>query len=299
MSDLSIVIVTFNSAGVIRRCLDSIFAQELAPYTLEIIIIDNASTDETKNILLSYSSKIRIVENTENRGFAAAANMGASHAQSSPLFFLNPDSYVTPGSLKKLLAFSQEHREVSIIGCRMLHTDGTNQRSCWKKPNLATLVAEMVLPYNLSLKLVTEEPRQESPVPGVSGACMLVRRSDFEKLHGFDEKFFMYYEDIDLCVRARQAGLKTYYYPDATVIHEIGASSWQTMSVFFERFYASKLMFFRKHYSVFVSLLALLILMVGIVLRIGAYGLVGVLFMKGKFISLSKSHITALRALFQ
>ncbi|MBI3788662.1 MAG: glycosyltransferase family 2 protein, partial [Ignavibacteriales bacterium] len=213
MSDLSIVIVTYNSAGVIRRCLDSVFGQELAPYTLEVIIVDNASTDETKDIVLTYSSKIRVVENTENRGFAAAANEGASLAQSALLLFSNPDTYVEPGSLKKMLAFFPEHSEISIAGCRMLHENGTKQRSCWKKPNLATLIAEMVLPYDVSLKLVTEEPQQTSTVPSVSGACMLIKRSDFVNLHGFDTDFFMYYEDIDFCVRAQQAGLKTYYYP--------------------------------------------------------------------------------------
>ncbi|MBI3580375.1 MAG: glycosyltransferase, partial [Ignavibacteriales bacterium] len=158
MSDLSIVIVTYNSAGVIRRCLDSVFVEELAPYTLEVSIVDNASTDETKNIVSTYSSKIRITENTENRGFAAAANEGASLAQSALLLFLNPDSHVEPGSLKKMLVFSRERSEVSIAGCQMLHANGTKQRSCWKKPNLATLIAEMFLPYDVSLKLVTEEP---------------------------------------------------------------------------------------------------------------------------------------------
>lgn len=299
MSDLSIVIVTYNSAGVIRRCLDSIFVQEITPDTLEVIVVDNASTDETKEIVSTYSFKIRIIGNAENRGFAAAANEGASQAKNSLVLFLNPDVYCTEGSLKKMLGFFQEHRAVSIMGCRMLNTEGNEQRSCWKKPNLTTLIAEMFLPYDFSLKLVTKEPKQASVVPSVSGACMVVFRNDFEKLRGFDERFFMYYEDIDLCIRAQQAGLKTYYNPDATAIHEVGASSWKNMSIFFERFYRSKLLFFRKHYSIVVSLLAFLIMLIGISLRIVVYGLVGVLGARNKFIGLSKDHSTSLKALFR
>lgn len=299
MSDVSIIIVTYNSAGVIRRCLDSIFLQEIIPAKLDVIVVDNASTDETKTIASTYSSNVRIIGKTENRGFAAAANEGAFQAKSELLLFLNPDVYCSEGTLKHILGFFQEHQGVSLMGCRLLNTDGSSQRSCWKKPNLTTLVAEMFLSYKFSLKLVTQEPKHISIVPSISGACMVVRRSDFEKLQGFDERFFMYYEDMDLCVRAQQAGLKIYYYPDASVIHEIGTSSWNDMPSFFERFYTSKLLFFRKHYSAVVSSLALFIMLIGISLRILAYSLVGVLGGRGKFLGLSKNHIASLKALFR
>jgi hypothetical protein len=296
---LSVIIVTYNSKQTIGDCLRSIelSARQLPPGDkLEIICVDNASTDGSADIIASSFSTVRLIRNEENRGFAAAVNQAAKAAKCDALFILNPDTSLTENTLVEISRFLRERNDVSLFGCRLQDVDGKPQPSCYKTPSLWTLALEMFLPYSGSLRFVTNSPpspvsqERGGEVDTVTGAAMVVRKNLFEKLGGFSEDFFLYYEDLDFCVRARAAGSAAYYIPSAVVMHRKGASSWQDMKMFFYYLYSSKLTYFRKHLSRLGYAFARILIYWGIILRIIAYSVVGTLTFNKHLLSLARDH---------
>jgi GT2 family glycosyltransferase len=176
----------------------------------------------------------------------------------------------------------------------MVGEQGNHQASCWHDPSLTTVFCEMFLPYNLSLSLVTEKPLITKEVDMVSGGCMAVQREVFRDLNGFDERFFMFYEDADLCLRARKAGFKVYHTPAISVVHHVGSSN-DDPTLFFFRVYRSKLQFIRKHYSSLSYVAAYVMVIGGIVLRIPAYALLGAAGFNKKFLGLAKVYTKVLK----
>lgn len=292
--DYSVIIVTYNSAAWVGECLDSLMRQQGDCARLELIVVDNASTDDTVAILRSAYPDLTILRNERNLGFAAAVNQGVKAAGCSRLLFLNPDSRVEPGFFSGLERFFDEYPGPSIVGCRLKGSDGSPQASCWKTPGLWTTLLESSLPYEFSVGLVTENPSETRQVETVSGACMMVGREDFLRLGRFDERFFMYYEDFDLCIRARRAGIPVYYVPGASVVHHVRKSTERAGEMFFLYVYQSKLRILQKHESGAAYLLAYLIIVAGILIRIPAYAVAGTLFAKQELLHLSKYHTLVL-----
>ncbi len=290
---MTIIIVTHNSSQYISECLNTI-----APYNnkdINIIIVDNASTDITLEIIKTKFPSITLIQNLKNIGFAAAVNQAAYQSKSDYLLILNPDTRLESKYFEKLQKFIEQKPDLSICGFQLISTKGEDLPSCWKTPTLKTLCFEMFLPHKISLKLVTESSNKLSEIDAVSGACMLIRRETFEKLGGFDDRFFMYVEDLDFCLRARKTGYQVFINPDIKVVHHVAKSSWQDMQGFFFNIYTSKFYFLRKHYSTVKVGLAFILIIIGLKLRIVTYFIAGVLLFNTKLLRLSKYHIFVLK----
>ncbi len=250
--DVSLVIVAYRAAAFLPSCLAALRAA--APgRTLEVVVVDNASADGTPEVVRSLEPEARIVANAENRGFAAAANQGARETRGRFLLFLNPDARVAPGALEALVVALEAQDRAGLASPRLAARDGTAQPSAWPEPRLATLAFDALLLRNLAprSRLHRIEPASDRPVvvPCVSGACLVARRACFETLGGFDERFFLYHEDWDLCLRAGKAGFASLLVPAATAVHDLGGSAFQDRAAFWRYYHASRDAFIRKHFE--------------------------------------------------
>lgn len=232
--DLSIVIVNYNAAPFLKRAIDSI-GHHLKNISHEICVVDNASTDESSDVWTAYP-QIRVISNDKNLGFAAAVNQGLRISSGSFILWLNPDSELLDDGLEEILRYLNDHPEVGIIGPRILNTDGSIQLSCRSFPsyqaglfNRYSLLTRWFPNNSFSRKYLKSDWDHNAitDVDWVSGACLLHRRELLERPGVLDENFFMYCEDVDYCLRAKQQGWKVQYHPGAKVRHEIAASSKQ------------------------------------------------------------------------
>lgn len=291
---ISIIIITYNSVPYIGECLASIPSRD----DLEIILIDNSSSDKTVDFIKSNYSHLKLVENKKNYGFAVAANRGFAESKGDIILFLNPDTKISNRVIDKLLIRFAENSDAAIIGPQLRHSDESLQPSVWKKLTIRNLFLESFLPYKISLSFVTVIPSVFTEVKMVSGACLAIRREVFDDLGGFDERYFMYYEDVDLCYSALKKNYKIFYDPDIIVMHHQWKSSEIDFDSFISNILKSKLLFFQKHYSEFYSLIASVIIMSSALLRIPVYFIAGIITSNKKFTSLSHSYLSALRGLF-
>jgi hypothetical protein len=220
--NLSIIIVSFNTKDLLKRCLESL------PSFLEIIVVDNGSTDGTilmlKKIKESKNKKIKIIENKENVGFARAVNQGLKQAEGEYLLLLNSDIFVKGNALEKLINFAKEQSQIGVVGGKLINPDGSLQGSCFYLPTISRIVREFW--FNGSSFLNKYAPLGKKPVEveAIIGAVFLIPKKVLRKVGFFDERYFMYFEDLDYCRRVRKNGFKVYYLPEAEFIHEHGAS---------------------------------------------------------------------------
>ena len=249
--DLTVVVVAYRSAAHLPACLASV-AASADGLTRETIVVDNASGDGTPDLVRARAPEARLIVNESNRGFAAAVNQAARMAGGRHLLLLNPDARPLPGCISRLAAELDAHAEIALAGPQLLDPDGALQPSAWPAPGLLSLAYDALLLHNLMprsrLRLVSAPGRDPVDVECLSGACLLVRRSAFEALGGLDERFFIYYEDTDLALRARAAGYRVRLVPAATAVHLVGGSSFQDRREFLARFHESRRRFLAKHH---------------------------------------------------
>jgi GT2 family glycosyltransferase len=276
---LDIIIVNWNTGTLLRDCLRSIAQARAASFRLErVVIVDNNSADGSADGLEQASEQpVSLVRNDSNRGFAAACNQGAKETQADYLLFLNPDTRLFPDSLRHPLDFLEqdENREIGICGVRHVDDSGAFSTSCARFPTLRIFFGQMtgltrLVPSWFPPHLMREAECVESRnVDQVIGAFFLVRRRLFEALGGFDPRFFVYFEEVDFSLRARQAGFRSYYLASATAYHKGGGSSQQAMAA--RLFYSlrSRLLYGFKHYSILeASMLAVLTVTVEMAARL-------------------------------
>jgi GT2 family glycosyltransferase len=279
--DLSIIIVSWNVRELLRRCLQSVAGQQsIAKHpvgtvnsckprlvagdwrlTTEVIVIDNASSDGTVEMLRAEFPDVHVIANPENIGFTRANNQALAIAQGRYLFLLNPDTEFRPGALQMLMDYMDTHPRVGIVGPQLSYGDGTLQSSRRRFPTLTTAFLESTklqqwFPRNRVLTRyymldTSDDLTQE--VDWVNGSAMFVRREVYDQIGGFDEAFFMYSEELDWCYRAKQAGWQIVYLPTAQVIHYEGKSSEQVVAARDIYFHSSKIRFFRKYRGAFVA----------------------------------------------
>jgi N-acetylglucosaminyl-diphospho-decaprenol L-rhamnosyltransferase len=268
--DLSIVIVNWNVRELLRRCLvsiagsDDLFVTGLvtlrystSSWLAEVIVVDNASADGSRAMLAQDFPWVKMIANRENLGFTRANNQGLAASRGRYLLFLNPDTELTPAALDLLLDYAEAHPQVGVIGPQLRYGDGSLQSSRRRFPTLSTFFLESTVvqrwwPRNrvLARYYMLERPDgATSQVDWVVGACMLVRRAVLEQIGGFDEGFFMYSEELDLCHRAVDAGWQVVYMPNAVVIHYEGKSSEQVVAARHIRFYGSRVRYVRKYHG--------------------------------------------------
>lgn len=251
--DLSIIIVSYNIKDYLLACLRSINSQP-ADMALEVILVDNLSSDGTVGAVQSAFPQVRILANQENVGFARGNNQGLRASSGKYVLFLNPDTEVGKGALAGLLRLAQEHPEASAFTCRVLNPDGSLQHSCFHFPSLKMAfygffpivpmdsVANGRYPEGQFNRIFRPEH--------VLGACLMFRRDALVELGGWDERFFMYFEETDLCYRLKHAGQITLYTPEVSIIHYGGRSTAAVPEKMSVAFYRSQSYFYRKHYSV-------------------------------------------------
>ncbi len=254
---LSIIIVTYNSARHLRSCLDSI-EEHLAGIEYEVCVVDNASNDSSAALVRERCGpRIRLIQNGRNEGFAAAVNTGFRNTAGRYIMWLNPDTKIAGGSIEELLLYFEREHEVGIIGPQVLNLDGSIQFSCRSFPSYNTalfnrysLLTRFFPRNRFSRKYLHTDWNHQSvrEVDWVSGACLLHRRSLIESIGAVDERFFMYMEDIDFCLRASRAGWKVFYHPGLSVVHHIAGSSRQVPFSMIVELHKSIWRYYAKHF---------------------------------------------------
>jgi GT2 family glycosyltransferase len=257
--DLSLIIVNWNVKDLLRNCLQSLLeAGQAAPdLSLEIIIVDSASTDGSPDMVRRQFPQARLVESNQNLGYAGGNNAGADLAQGRYLFLLNPDTVVKPDALRRLVRYMDSHPAVGVVGPQLLWPDGTIQSSRRRFPTLGSLFWESTLlgqwfPHHQHIARYHMQdiaPDHNQPVDWVVGAAMLIRREAWRQVGPIDAAYFMYFEETDWCRRCAEAGWKIHYLPEAQIIHYEGKSSEQVMAERTIRFQRSKLRYTRKYFG--------------------------------------------------
>ncbi|MDD4857273.1 MAG: glycosyltransferase family 2 protein, partial [Candidatus Krumholzibacteria bacterium] len=258
MANFDVVIVNWNAGEQLRRCLDSLAKAGRDGFGLErVVVVDNASADGSADGLEYPSLPIVTIRNNCNEGFAAACNKGASASGADYLLFLNPDTELFEDSISVPLAFMArgENGGIGIAGIALVDERGRVSRSCARFPSLARCVSRALGLFRLSSRIFPAYVMSEwdhgasRAVDHVSGAFFLVRRAVFEKLAGFDERFFVYLEDVDFSYRASLAGWGSYYVAEARAFHKGGGLS---EGVKAERLFlstSSRILYAFKHFN--------------------------------------------------
>lgn len=255
---LDIVIVNWNSGSMLARCLDSIASVDDASIVGEVTVVDNASRDGSAEQLEPPPlPNLRLCRNASNLGFAKACNAGARFGAADCILFLNPDVRLETDSLAAPLALMEkaENSSVGIVGIQLVDPAGAVWRSCARFPTTGSMAVRIfgldaVAPrWFPSYQMVEWDHRDNRDVDHVIGAFFLVRRRLFESLGGFDERFFMYLEDLDFSLRARQAGWRSTFLADVRAQHIGGGTSAQVKRA--RLFYSlrSRLLYIRKHFA--------------------------------------------------
>jgi GT2 family glycosyltransferase len=249
-----LVIVNYRSYEELSRCLSSL--EPLRSNFATVTVVDQESDGASATAVARAFPWALILERRTNDGFATGINAGAASGHAPFLLLLNPDCVAGTDFVARLVDFAVEHPEAAIVGPRILNADGTIQGSARRFPGWSTFIAgrsswltkkfpnNPLSRWNLP---AFAEGSGTSRVDWVSGACMLVRRDAFDQAGGMDERFFLYWEDADLCRRLDELGWRTLYLPDAEVVHAGGCSSVHAYRESLAAFHASALMLFRKH----------------------------------------------------
>jgi hypothetical protein len=253
---LSIVIVSWNTRDLLAHCLASVFAQQDEKgggLGLEVLVVDNASGDGSPEMVRDQFPQVHLLQNPDNPGFAAANNQGIRQCHGDYILLLNPDTIVKPGALATLVKFMDEHPQAGAAGARLLNADGSLQESCYPRPTLGRefwrlFHLDRIIPLAIypMWRWPLDSPR---PVDVLMGACFLVRRSVFDQIGVWEETYFMYSEEVDLCYRVQAAGWSLVWVPQAEVVHLGGQSTRQVAEKMFLRLYQSKILYFRRHYG--------------------------------------------------
>ena len=247
--ELSIIILNFNTYELTINCVNSIveqYKEELETKKFEIILVDNGSTDKSPEKLKKLDIKgLKFIESKKNLGFSKGCNLGTRKSSGENLLFLNSDTEIKDQGFLKMLEFLSKNEKIGVLGGKLKNTDGTSQPSCGKFYSLLNLFF-MLLGLE-RLGFLRESPNEIKQVDWVSGACFLIRRIIFEKVKGFEDELFMYFEDIELCFKVKKKGFLTYFYPEIILYHKSLGSSNRTFAIL--NIYKGILFFYKKHKS--------------------------------------------------
>jgi GT2 family glycosyltransferase len=252
--DVSIVIVTWNGKKYALECLDSL---RLVRLKLEVIVVDNASTDGTPDAIRETYPEVQLIQNRENLGFAKANNIGMAEATSDILCLVNSDVVVPPGCLEKMVEFMRANPSVGVLGPKMLSPTGGVGQSVNQFPTVWNYLC-----FALGLHFLMPNSKvfggyvlagypydKTEDVEVLTGWFWMIPRAALEQIGGLDERFFMYGEDLDWCYRFHQAGWRLVFFAEAEALHYGAASSGQAPSRFYVEMIKANLQYFRKHYG--------------------------------------------------
>jgi GT2 family glycosyltransferase len=250
---LSIIIVSFNAGDDLDRCLRSLHAAPPA-HSHETIVVDNGSRDESVAMARRWSG-VHVIENGANVGFAAATNIGIRASRGDLLLLLNSDTIVPAGSIDRLIAEIAAHPDVSVIGPRLVDELGRPELSFG--PMITPLAEWRQKRLRRNLAAVDRLTRVRRRPDWVSGACLLVRRTDAEAVGLLDERFFLYTEDVDFCAAIRARGRHILFLPDTEVVHLRGRSRASAPATAGDAYRRSRMAFYQKHHPLWAPSLRL------------------------------------------
>jgi len=253
--ELSIVIVSWNVKELLQKCLDSIYKHQ-AKLRLEVIVVDNASTDNTIEMLKKDFPQTTVIANQKNLGFAAANNQGVLKSSSEFILVLNPDTEIVKDALSKMLEFMKKNHQIGIAGCKHLNPGWTLQPSVRRFPSfwplffiltkIAKIFPNIPVVYNYLAKDFNYKMTQ--PVDQVAGSFFLMRKKTLDEIGLFDENFFLWFEEVDLCKRAKDTDWQVWYNTEAEIIHHGGQSFNQRMTLKKQKlFFQSAWYYYKKH----------------------------------------------------
>ncbi len=229
---ISVIIVSYNVCSYLRQCLVSIQKSTRAD-SIETIVVDNNSFDNSVAAVRKEFPSVSLIINSENRGFAAAVNQGIQASSGDFICLVNPDAMVTQGTFAVLSDYLSEHEDTGVVGCKVLDADGKLQLASRRNFPSPMVILPKLLGLNRLFpgsKIFGQynqtfmDPDLIQEVDAVSGCCMMFRRRDFDAVGGFDEQFFLYFEETDFCYRMKKSGLKIIYNPETRIIHYKGES---------------------------------------------------------------------------
>lgn len=255
MIDLSIAIVSYNTKEVLLDCLRSVHAHTTA-ITFEVIVVDNDSKDGTVAALQDVYPAMRIVANTDNRGFAKAVNQALAVSRGRHMLLLNSDTIVRDQALATMVAYLDDHPDVGAVSCKQWTGDGHLNQTCFPFPSIRdhlfySALFQRIAPTMQAAAAATHEVdcTQSQDVDWANGACLMIRRSLLRQVGGLDEEFFMYFEDVDLCRRLRQKGYRVRHVAEAAIVHFIGRSSGRDRERLQLVWEFSRIHYIEKHFS--------------------------------------------------
>ena len=257
---VSAILVNYNAGRELAMALQSI-ADDMAAQPWEAVVVDNASSDGSAAEVAAFAPHARLVQNRQNVGFARGVNQGLAATAAPTVLIMNPDCRLEQGAFGVLNGELQRDEGVALVGPRILNPDGSVQGSARGDPDMLTglfgrsTALRRALP-NLAVSkrnVVADAGGGSTDVDWVSGACMLARRSALERVRGFDERYFLYWEDADLCRRLRGEGYRIRYVPTATAVHRVGHSSRVVRSSAIRAFHESAYLYYSTHVATTAS----------------------------------------------
>ena len=253
--ELSIIIVNYHHSHLLKNSLESVH-RTVKKIQFEVIVVDNSSKDEGLESVLSQFPETRLIDNSTNLGFARANNQGAEIAKGDFLLFINPDTIMKEGTIEAMLGHLRSDPSVGIVGPKVLNPNGTIQYSCRKFP---TIWSGLFNRYSLMTRLFPNnrysrdylmsdyDHNSTRSVDWVSGCCMMIPAPIFKKINGFDENYFLFIEDIDLCQTMKREGYRVDYFPDAQVFHKISSSNARMAPQTIIKRHRGMIYYYKKH----------------------------------------------------
>ena len=247
---LSIIIVNWNTKDLLRDCLNSIYADPQAG-EWEVLVVDNASGDGSVQTIECTFPQVHLIASCENLGFSGGNNLALQRARGRYFLLLNSDTQVEVGALSALVDFMEMHPEAGAVGPKLLNADGSLQLSCGMAPSLWTQIIDKLLLHKLFpfFKLGRWDHGEIRSVGWVTGACLMIRREVVEQIGLLDTMFYMYYEDVDWCLRVGKGGWSILYYPFSRVLHLEGQSSRKNLAAMLVTSQQSLFYLFQKHFG--------------------------------------------------
>jgi GT2 family glycosyltransferase len=264
--DVSIVIVNYNTAQLSVACAESILRQSLRSQ-IEVIIVDNGSQDDSVARLMQLPPPVIVIENKANLGFAAANNRGIRESSGRYVLLLNSDTELLDAGLDSLVDYMDNEPSVALVACRLLNPDGSTQPSLRRFPTLASAFMDAFLltpvmariPFLAPLTLLEQDYGHVREFEQAAGAFLLIRRSVLDRVGLLDERFFVYYEDVDFCLRLKQSGLRAVYRPEVAILHRSGGTFRAHRLAAHAARLVSKVHYFNKHHPAQVGVVKVLV----------------------------------------
>lgn len=250
--DISIVIVSYNVKEFVRKCLQSLLEYIDQTIAIEVVLVDNNSTDKTVELVKKEFPQVNIIKNITNKGFPSANNQAFKLCKGEYILMLNPDAEIIDGSFNKLFYYLNNNPDISIIGPKILNTDRSFQQCIWRFPTIKRIFAEsFYLKFLIKNQYYKEKDfNQIFDVDSVSGSALMFRKNLIDKIGMLDENLF-WIEDVDFCYKAKQKNCRIVYYPEAKVVHHSGKSVIKNYNVAYFNKIFNFIKYYKKHHSAF------------------------------------------------